>query len=219
MKYRMVLMMVVLLLGVTLLGSGATANSPPTIEVTGIGTCAPTGADGAILLCVVDDTSSKWGMTFTATSSNPVFVPNGNITFDTNVGNRCHVGVEVKALPFAPGPNFTIITITATDESNNSTSIDMFVAAGNPGVNTVIGTPGPDMLFGLAGWDTIIGGGGNDLLCGGPGPDTLMGGSGNDSLHGDAGNDVLNCGPGVDDGFGGPGIDVNQFGLCERWSP
>jgi len=217
MKTRIVLTLVVLLLGLTLVSSGAAASNPPTIEVTGLGWCAPTGAKGAILLYVYDDVNWPSELVFTATSSNPAFVPNSNITIDPNAGNPNHFGLIVEAQPFGPWQKYTTITVTFTDKEDNSASVDVFVRAGNKSANTVFGTNGPDMLFGLDGGDQIFGYKGKDLLCGGPGPDALLGGAGNDALYGNGSDDVLNCGPGEDSGYGGRGNDTNYQNTCENY--
>jgi len=192
------------------------ANNPPNISIAGgLGYCAPKGAQGSIALHV---SGGEGDLTFAATSLNPWFVRNQDIKIAPG-GAIGLYALNVTAHPYWPGPNFTFITVTVTDEAGQTDSIVIFVAAGNSGVNTVTGTPGADMLFGLDGWDTLIGYGGKDLLCGGPGPDTLMGGPDEDTLYGNQGNDILNCGAGKDSGYGGPGADVNQGNTCENWIP
>jgi len=83
------------------------------------------------------------------------------------------------------------VTVTATDQANNSlspaTTVNVYVAgAGN---DTLNGGSGIDIMFGQNGSDTLNGGGGSDALLGGPNADTLYGGAGADQLVGGAGKD------------------------------
>jgi Ca2+-binding RTX toxin-like protein len=114
------------------------------------------------------------------------------------------------------------LTVTATDQQNNSESevvselVNLSLLGGLLGGTTPSylkeGTSGSDTgttldyssstsnvrIYGYDGDDTITGGSGNDILRGGNGNDTMNGGAGNDYLNGGAGNDIITGGPGAD---------------------
>lgn len=208
MKTRSISVLLIVSLLLVLGGSSATAGNPPTIEVITGGVCSASGATATIMLRVSDDMTPAALLNVDAeVIFNPWFV---TVPPNPVPGLLDVRWLTVTATPSAPGPNVAIVHVTVTDSSGNSSFVDVFVRAGNQGVNTVTGTDGPDILFGLGMWDTLLGHGGNDLLCGGPGDDTLMGGPGDDSFD---------CGPGNDYAAGGPGADVQSAFTCEIFLP
>jgi Ca2+-binding RTX toxin-like protein len=94
--------------------------------------------------------------------------------------------------------------------------IEMVVAIGQPGRDTLRGGTGNDVLVGLGGDDFLFGQGGQDTLMGNQNTDVVLGEAGNDILSGGEGNDILagnedddalNGGVGNDNMQGGPGND------------
>ena len=105
------------------------------------------------------------------------------------------------------------ITVTATDQANNSSAAvpfnvwvgstlgdsfnfalagsNDFIGYGLNGGDTITGSSGDDFISGGANNDVLNGGDGNDILAGGGGIDTLNGGAGNNILSGGAGADVF----------------------------
>jgi Ca2+-binding RTX toxin-like protein len=208
MKTRIVLTLVVLLLGLTLMSSVSAANeAPPTIEMNSGGWCHSTGAAGRTNFRIDDQDTPLNSLVVSTSSLNPWFVPNGpNLWTLCGHGGNCFLHVAAFPGPLPGSFNRTLITGTVTDTLGGGTdSLDVYVAAGQDGVNTIPGHFGPDMLFGLGGSDTLLGKGGKDVLCGGAGDDVLKGGPGDDTLYG--GNDTDHC-------IGGPG---NDGGSCETF--
>ena len=87
-------------------------------------------------------------------------------------------------------------------------AVDVEVATGGSGDDTLVGTANRNTLNGGAGNDELFGGGNRDLLFGGPGNDYLQGDAGPNNLHGEDGNDILVGHPSaIDKFFGGAGDD------------
>jgi Ca2+-binding RTX toxin-like protein len=124
------------------------------------------------------DSGDNFHYALTGTSSS-LFSLN-TTTGDLSTGGS---NLNAQALPYE-------LTITATDQANNSTSttVDVWVAGSGPDIITGVGA-NIDIAFGQNGSDTITGGAGSDALIGGQNNDTLTGGLGNDQLVGGSGND------------------------------
>jgi VCBS repeat-containing protein len=177
-------------------------NDAPAVTVAAGGACGTNDRSGTINLTVGDLESAATALTLSAVSSNPTLVPNGNIAFGGNGGNR-----TLTATAVAGRSGTATVTVTVSDGQNTG-SVQVTVIVGGNGNETLTGSAGADLIFGQNGNDTLSGGEGNDLLCGGNGNDILSGGGGDDSLGGAAGNDRLTGGPGADRFSGGIGSDV-----------
>jgi Ca2+-binding RTX toxin-like protein len=144
------------------------------VTVAAGGTCGTDDRSGTINLTVSDPESAATAITLSATSSNPLLLPTGNIAFAGSGAAR-----TVTASTVAGRTGTAVVTITVSDGQATST-VQLTVRSGGNGTDTVTGGDGADLILGQGGNDTLGGAGGNDLLCGGEGNDTLSGGGGDD---------------------------------------
>ncbi|TWB84734.1 cadherin-like domain-containing protein, partial [Bradyrhizobium sacchari] len=111
-------------------------------------------------------------------------------TIDTNTGELFVGGSNLQAQTNANGDDIPYhLTVTATDQANNSTQTSVDVWVGVATKDTMIGGSGVDIMFGMNGSDALTGNGGSDALLGGPNNDTIYGGGGADQLIGGDGKD------------------------------
>jgi VCBS repeat-containing protein len=184
-------------------------NDAPTVTVAAGGTCGRDDHSGTINLTVAD-VESPAGLTLSATSSNPLLVPTGNVAF---AGSGAARTMTVSAVDGRSGT--ATLTVTVSD-GQDSGLVEVTVKVGGGGKDTLIGTAGADLLLAQSNNDTLTGEGGNDLLCGDSGGDTLSGGGGDDSLGGGSGTDRLTGGSGADRFSGGSGTDTTtDFAAAE----
>jgi VCBS repeat-containing protein len=174
-------------------------NDAPTVRVAAGGTCGADDHSGTVNLAVADAEGA--GLTLSATSSNPVLVPGGNLVFGGSGAART---MTVNAVDGRSGT--AILTVTVSDGQDSGT-VQVTVVVGSGDKDTLTGTSGADLLLAQSNNDTLTGGDGNDLLCGDSGTDTLSGG-GDDSLGGGSGSDRLTGGSGADRFSGGSGTDT-----------
>jgi predicted extracellular nuclease len=175
-------------------------NDAPTIAVAAGGQCLA-DFSGLANLTLGDVETAAGSLTLSASSSNTVLVPNGNISFGGSGASR-----TVTIATAAGKSGSATVTILVSD-GTTTTPLTIQVVAGTSNNDTLTGTGGPDMLFGGGAQDTLSGGDGNDLLCGGQGDDKLAGGAGDDTLDGGQGQDQLDGGADNDTLLGGAGDD------------
>jgi VCBS repeat-containing protein len=189
-------------------------NDAPTVTVAAGGSCGTNDRSGTVNLTVGDVDNAASALTLSATSSNSLLVPIGNVAFAGRDTDR-----RLTATSVAGRSDTATVTVTVSDGQDTST-VQVTVRVGGNGNDTLTGVTGAsavtDLIFGQNGDDMISGGGGNDLLCGASGNDTLSGGDGADSLSGGSGNDRLTGGLGPDRFSGGSGNDtVTDFAAAE----
>jgi VCBS repeat-containing protein len=184
----------------------AAVNDTPTVTVTAGGTCGSDDRSGTINLTVGDVDSAATSLALSASSSNSMLLPDGNIMFAGGGATRT---VTVRTVSGRTGT--AVVTITVSDGQATGT-FQLTVRAGGKGGDTVTGDGGVDLIMGQGGNDTLSGADGNDLLCGGDGKDFLSGGVGDDTLFGASEDDVLNGDDGIDLLDGGPGKDTLSGG-------
>jgi VCBS repeat-containing protein len=181
-------------------------NDAPTVTVAAGGTCGTNDRSGTVNLTVGDVDNPASTLQLSATSSNSLLVPSGNVAFAGSGANR-----TLTATTVAGRSGTATVTVTVSDGRDTGT-VQVTVRVGGNGNDTLTGITGAgavtDLIFGQNGDDRLSGGGGNDLLCGASGNDTLSGGDGADSLSGGSGNDRLTGGLGADRFSGGIGNDV-----------
>jgi Ca2+-binding RTX toxin-like protein len=153
---------------------------------------------------VADVESPTAELTLSATSSNTMLVPPGNMNF---TGSGAARTMTVSAVDGRSGT--AILTVAVTDGQDSDKVDDLVtVTVGGGGKDTLTGGGGADLLLAQSNNDTLSGGDRNDLLCGDSGGDTLFGDAGDDSLGGGSGSDKLTGGSGADRFSGGSGTDV-----------
>jgi VCBS repeat-containing protein len=181
-------------------------NDAPTVTVAAGGTCGTDDRSGTVNLTVGDVDNAASALQLSATSSNSLLVPNGNVVFAGSGTDR-----TLTATSVAGRSGTATVTVTVSDGQNTGT-VQVTVRVGGNGNDTLTGITGTgavtDLIFGQNGDDILSGGGGNDLLCGASGNDTLSGGDGADRLSGSNGNDRLTGGLGADRFSGGTGTDT-----------
>jgi VCBS repeat-containing protein len=181
-------------------------NDAPTVTVVAGGTCGTNDRSGTVNLTVGDVDNPASVLQLSATSSNSLLVPSGNVAFAGSGANR-----TLTATAVAGRSGTATVTVTVSDGRDTGT-VQVMVRVGGNGNDTLTGVTGAgavtDLILGQNGDDRLSGGGGNDLLCGASGNDTLSGGDGADSLSGGSGNDRLTGGLGADRFSGGIGNDV-----------
>jgi VCBS repeat-containing protein len=178
------------------------ANDAPTVTVATGGTCGKDDHSGTINLTVGDVENAATTLTLSATSSNPMLVPTGNVVFAGSGAARTMTVITVDGRS-----GTAILTVTVSD-GQASGLVYVTVTVGGAGKDTLTGGPGADLLLAQSNNDTLSGGDGNDLLCGDSGSDTLSGGAGDDSLGGGSGGDRLTGASGADRFSGGSGTDT-----------
>ncbi|WP_143099604.1 cadherin domain-containing protein, partial [Bradyrhizobium sp. cf659] len=111
-------------------------------------------------------------------------------SIDPNTGELFVGGSNLTAQTAANGDDVPYhLTVTATDQANNTTQTSVDVWVGVATKDTMIGGSGVDIMFGMNGNDALTGNGGSDALLGGPNADTIYGGGGADQLIGGDGKD------------------------------
>jgi VCBS repeat-containing protein len=177
-------------------------DDPPAVTVAAGGVCGRDDHSGTINLTVTDVENAATTLTLSATTSNPVLVPTGNVVL---AGSGAARTMFVSAVDGRSGT--AILTVIVTD-GQASGLVQVTVTVGGSGKDTLTGGTGADLLLAQSNNDTLAGGDGNDLLCGDSGSDILFGGAGDDSLGGGSGGDRLSGGSGADRFSGGSGTDT-----------
>ena len=117
-------------------------NDGPTITALADQTIAEDGTTGALPFTVSDVETAAGSLTVTATSSNPILIPNGNLTL-VNLGGGNWTLAAAPALNQSGGP--VTITVTVSDgTTTTSETFDVTVTAVNDA--PVASVPGPQTV-------------------------------------------------------------------------
>jgi VCBS repeat-containing protein len=114
-------------------------NDAPTVRVAAGGTCGADDHSGTVNLAVADAEGA--GLTLSATSSNPVLVPGGNLVFGGSGAART---MTVNAVDGRSGT--AILTVTVSDGQDSGT-VQVTVVVGSGDKDTLTGTSGADLLL------------------------------------------------------------------------